>query len=78
MSANTNRLDVIAQRQRTSRSRDLAFFILIAMLMIFQITGLRSAVAKSNRATATAKPAMSVPAQLNADGESCAPATPVC
>ena len=75
MTTNTNRLDDIAQRQRTSRSRDLAFAILIAMLMIFQITGLRSAVAKTNRPVA-AQPSASAP-QLDVGQASCS-TTPVC
>jgi hypothetical protein len=78
MTTHTNRLDEIAQRQRTSRSRDLAFAILIAMLMIFQITGLRSAVAKTSRSVA-AQPAATLPAPADVAAPNCtATTTPVC
>ena len=78
MSTTTTRLDEIAQRQRTSRSRDLAFAILIAFVMIFQITSLRSAVAKSNEPVAKTPAALSAPAQLDAGSATCEAPTPVC
>ena len=78
MSTTTTRLDEIAQRQRTSRSRDLAFAILIAFVMIFQISALRSAVAKTNQPVAKAPAALTAPAQLDATPASCESPTPVC
>ena len=75
----TSRLDDIATRSRTSRSRDMAFAVLIALLVIFQITGLRSAVAKTNRPVAAHPAAPTMPApQLDVGSTSCAPSTPVC
>ena len=76
MSTTTTRLDEIVQRQRTFRSRDLAFAILIAFVMIFQITALRSAVAKSNEPVAKKAP-IAAPATLDA-GSACEAPTPVC
>jgi hypothetical protein len=78
MSTTTTRLDEIAQRQRTSRSRDLAFAILIAFVMIFQISSLRAAVAKTNQPVAKAAAALTAPAQQGATPVSCAAPTPVC
>jgi hypothetical protein len=77
MSTTTTRLDEIAQRQRTSRARDLAFLVLIAFVMIFQITALRAAVAKTSQPVAKAPAAIQAPAQLDAGTQVCS-ATPVC
>ena len=76
MMTNTNRLDEIVSRTRTSRSRDLAFAILIAFVVIFQVTSLRAAVAKSNRPYAAAPTAQTQ--QLDAGSANSCPATPVC
>ena len=72
----TNRLDEIVQRTRTSRSRDLAFAILIAFVVIFQVTSLRAAVAKTSRPVAAAPTTQvqSAPAPAPAACD----ATPVC
>ena len=77
MSTTTTRLDEIVQRTRTSRSRDLAFAILIAFVMIFQITALRSAVAKSNEPVAKAPAALTAPA-IDATPATCEAPQPVC
>ncbi|HTJ41937.1 MAG TPA: hypothetical protein VL463_07555 [Kofleriaceae bacterium] len=76
MMTNTNRLDEIAQRTRTSRSRDLAFAILIAFIVIFQVTALRAAVAKTQRPVAAA-PSAHVQQLDDGSANSCS-ATPVC
>jgi hypothetical protein len=76
MSTTTTRLDEIVQRQRSFRSRDLAFAILIAFVMIFQITALRSAVAKTNQPVAKKAP-IAAPASFDA-GSACEAPTPVC
>jgi hypothetical protein len=73
MSTTTTRLDEIAQRQRTSRARDLAFLVLIAFVMIFQITALRAAVAKTSRPVAKAPAAATQPAEIDAGSNSCTP-----
>ncbi|MCE9577171.1 MAG: hypothetical protein K8W52_28745 [Deltaproteobacteria bacterium] len=60
----TARLDEIIQRQRTGRSLDLLFAIFIAMLMVLQVAGLRSAAADSRQApvaTAAQVSAVSAP-----------------
>jgi hypothetical protein len=72
----TSRLDEIANRQRTSRVRDVAFAIMVAALMTFSVTGLRNAVA-STRQPAMAKAAIASPAQLDVSDASCS-ASPVC
>jgi hypothetical protein len=76
MMTTTNRLDEIVQRTRTSRSRDLAFAILIAFIVIFQVTALRAAVAKTQRPVAAAPSAQSQ--QLDAGSAETCSATPVC
>ena len=78
MSTTTNRLDEIAQRQRAFRSRDLAFAILIAFVMIFQITSLRSAVAKTSRPVAAAPAAQTQLLDAGSNGEASCTTTPVC
>jgi len=75
----TNRLDEIARRDRGGRARDLAFAILIAMLMVLQLSGLRSAARTT--ATNTADVASQCAAQMQAGSASpdaVASATPVC
>jgi hypothetical protein len=78
MSTATNRLDEIVSRQRKGRVRDVAFAILVALVVIFQVTALRAAVANANSRTPVANaPAASAPATLDAGSQSCA-STPVC
>ena len=78
MTTATNRLDDIVQRQRNGRLRDVAFAILVALVVIFQVTALRAAVASANAPAHVANaPALSAPAQLDAGSSTCA-TTPVC
>jgi len=58
MTTQTNRLDDIANRQRTARVMDLLFAAMIAFLMIWSIASLR--VASANAETAGLKQAPAV------------------
>ena len=72
----TNRLDDIARRERGGRARDLAFAILIAMLMVLQVSALRSA-ARTTATTTTEAATRCAPVQMEA-GTAIAAATPIC
>ena len=69
----STRLDEIIQRQRTGRSLDLLFAMFIAMLMVLQVAGLRSAAADSRVAPAITEAAARTPATAPA-----CPTTDVC
>ena len=73
---NTNRLDGIVQRERGGRARDLAFAILIALLMVLQVSALRSAARTTTMSDPTAQHA--APVQMEAGTAAACAVGPVC